>query len=321
MDPPRSTAGAPLEALLELVQTLKRSLAERREAPAGPWVEEVAEDLRAGRRRGWYYPPETGGGLAFYATRAVAAFGHVHVGPESGADERALQLATALLDGLPAEVGSIDVGFTGLEAEAERRLLDRLSTRPGSTKIERQAVERSLGPSDGVEPPGRPADLLQVPLTDVTVEALAELDRRAFAGTVDELLVGPSFEDHFRVMEALLSNRLGLFLGNASCALLVPQPPRLVGIFLAAEQSPRHAVLLSFMVDPADRGRGYARYLMRWGLRALWALGYSSVHLWVTVANVPARTLYESMGFRPIASAAIYRWERGVAEPQPHSAR
>ncbi len=321
MDPPRSTTGASPEDLLELVQSLRHALAARREAPAGPWVEEVAADLRSGRRIGWCYPPSAGGGLAFFAARGSNAFGHVHVevGPED--EGRAFALASTLLDRLPEDLLDIDVGFTGLDRETERRLLGRLGQRPGSSLIERQAIERPIDVADALPLGPIPAGLLQVPLTDVTVDALAELDRQAFSGTVDELLVGRTFEDHRRVMEALLSGRLGMFLPDASSALLAPEGPRLVGVLLTAEASPQEAVFLSFMVHPADRGRGHGRYLLRWGLRSLRALGYSKVHLWVTMGNLAARSLYESVGFRPFAYATIYRWERPGSPPQPHSER
>ena len=318
---PRPATGAPLDQLQELVQLVRRELAVRRESPSGEWVEEVAADLRAGRKPGWYLPTAEGGGLAFYSEQASEAFGHVHVdmGPE--AEARALALANVLLDHLREPIRSIDIGWTGMPPDGERRVAERLAARPGSTVIARQAVERALTAADGQELGATPGGLTLVPLTDVTVDALASLDQRAYVGTVDELLVGPRLEDHRRVIESLLVGNLGPFLGEASAALLAPGPPHLVGALFTAEQSPRHAVFLNFMVDPADRGRGYGRYLLHWGLRALRALGYDSVHLWVTDANVPARTLYEETGFRPVASATIYRWERPVSAPQAHASR
>jgi len=80
-------------------------------------------------------------------------------------------------------------------------------------------------------------------------------------------------------------------------------------------------VFVEFVVDPAERRRGHGRFLFRWGLRALSALGYSSVRLWVTSANHAARRLYEGFGLRETASASIYRWARPGSEPQPHSER
>lgn len=318
---PRPAAGAPSEELLELVQLIRRDLAVRRESPTGAWVEDVAADLRAGRKPGWYLPTAEGGGLAFYSGHGVDAFGHVHVSEGPAVEERAVALASTLLERLAPSYRSIDIGWTGLPPEAERRVSGTLSARPGSTLIVRHAVERALTASDGAARSAVPPGLVQVPVRDVTIDALASLDQRAYAGTVDELLVGPRREDHRGVIESLLDGSLGPFLDAASSALLVPDPPRLVGALLTAEQSPRHAVVLDFMVDPADRGHGYGHYLLRWELRALRALGYDSVHLWVTEANVRARSLYDRMGFRPVASAFIYRWERPSDGPQPHSSR
>lgn len=322
MDAPRPTLKAPADELLELVQGIRRALAHRYEAPTGDWVDAVVEDLRVGRKAGWYYPPSlSGGGLAFVQLRDADGFGHVHVGEGPEPEERAVRLAERLLDGLPAPIRSVDVGFTGLAPQVERRVMDRLAAHPGSTVIERVAMERALGPADGTALAQPPDGLHRVPLTDITLDALADLDRRAFAGTLDELLIGSSPEDHRRSMRAILEGGMGRFLPEASVALIVPEPARLVGAILSAEQSPQRAVFLNFMVDPEYRGRGYGRDLFRWGLRALWALGYARVHLWVTVANRSARSLYEAEGLRPVASAVIYRWERPSTDPHPQSSR
>ena len=50
-------------------------------------------------------------------------------------------------------------------------------------------------------------------------------------------------------------------------------------------------------------------------------MGYESVHLWVTDANVAARTLYERTGFRTVTAATIYRWARPASPPQAHLSR
>ncbi len=321
MDAPRSTLGAPSEELLELAQLLRRALANREESPTGAWVEEVAADLTAGRKTGWFYPTSEGGGLAFYTVRGAEGFGHVHVAGAAGAEDRAFRLATVLLEKTASDLTSVDLGFTGLPPQEERRVLERLATRPGSTVIERDAMERTLGPSDATEGRPLPPGLRQVPLSDVTLEALADLDHRAFAGTTDELLIGRSSEDYARILRALMDGRLGRFLPEASAALVTTEPSRLVGAILSAEQSARRGIFLDFMVDPAHRGRGLGERLLRWGMRALWALGYSSVHLWVTRSNEQARRLYDANGFRTIASATIYRWERPPAESHAHSAR
>ncbi len=315
---PRAAAEAKATELEELLQMVRRDLLLREEAPTGDWVEESARSLRSGDPPGWYLPLAGGGGIAFYRRRGPHGFGHVHAGPGSTAGERAFRLATMLLDHLPADLLSIDLGFTGLPPAGEHALAERLGTRPGSTIIERTAMERTLSAADARLAADPPAGLERVPVRAVTLDALADLDWRAFRGTIDELLIGRGVQEYRHSLEALLQNQLGRFLDDASTAIVEREPTRLVGALFTAERNPRRAIFLDLMVDPERRGKGLGGFLLGWGLRALWALGYQSVRLWVTVANAPARRLYEKMGFVPSATATIYRWDRGgsVAQAQ-----
>ena len=299
MDDPLPAGRARLDELLEIVQQVRKALLARDESPAGDWVERTAEALRSGRTPGWYYPVDPGAGVAFYSTSGEEAYGHVHVAEEAGAVDRGERLAIALLEALPPGVRSVNIGFTGLSPAHEGDLMGRLAGRPGGTVLERMAMERSLGLEDGRPPGPVPDHLALVPIRAVTVEALADLDFRSVHGTVDELLIGDRVEEYRRVTAALIDGSLGRFLDEASTALYLPDPPRLVGAILSAERSPRKGMFVNFMVDPEFRRRGYGRYLFRWGLRALWALGYERVHLWVTAANEPARRLYHEFHLEP----------------------
>jgi ribosomal protein S18 acetylase RimI-like enzyme len=321
MEAPRPTRGAPLDELLELMQLVQRELLLREEAPAGQWVEASATDLRAGDKSGWYYPLTEGGGLAFSADRDEASFAHVHVGPGPDALARAEILAETLLDSVPRSIASVSVGFTGLPTEEEDHLLTRLGRRPGSTVIRRYAMERALSTRDGERLPPTPDALRLVPIREVTLDALADLDQRAFRGTTDELLIGSELREYRRVLAALVGGELGPFLDEASIALYRAEPPAVVGAILTCEKSARRAAFLDFMVDPSVRGRGYGKYLLLWGLRALWALGYERVRLWVSASNRTARRLYDSLGFTVTNVAAIYRWDRVPLAPQAQSDR
>lgn len=300
---------------------VRRDLLLREEAPSGSWIEESVQELRSGARPGWFLPLEGGGGLAFYRRRGPHGYGHVHTGPGATGVDRAHRLATTLLDSLPDELASIDLGFTGLSDVAEKELVARLATRPGSTVIARSAMERALSAADGRGPPEPPSGFVRVAVRDVTLEALADLDFRAFRGTTDELLIGGGPSEYLRSIESLLSGQLGRFLDEASTALLEGDPPRLVGALLTAERNTRRAIFLDLMTDPERRRRGLGRFLLAWGLRALWALGYQSVRLWVTESNVAALRLYESVGFVPGTRATIYRWDRVSGSPQAHAPR
>jgi len=321
MASPRPTEGARREDLEELLQSVRRDLRRRGEAPTGEWVEGSAADLHSGAKAGWFLPTSEGGGLAFFARRGPEAFGHVHASEGDDPAGVARRLAISMLDGLPEDVTSIDVGFTGLSGPAEREVVADLARRPGSSTIEREARERPITPPDGDPGIRPPSGLRTVPVRDVTLDALADLDRRSFRGTVDERLLGPRVEEYRHALSAILEGSLGRFLDEASTALLTAEPPSLVGAILTSEQSARTAIFVDLMVDPGLRRKGYGEFLLRWGFRALLALGHSNVRLWVTVANSPARALYDKFGFVTTAQATIYRWERGVSSAQPHAPR
>ncbi|MFY9717205.1 MAG: GNAT family N-acetyltransferase [Thermoplasmata archaeon] len=308
MEAPRSTKGAPRIELEEILQGLRRELLAREESPTGEWVEETARELAFGTKAGWYLPE--GEGLAFFARRAHEAYGHVHVGPGASRTQAASLLAVALLDALPREADSANLGFTGLTPPEEQECATRLAVRPGSTVIARLLVERTLTVEDGGTAPPVPPTLRAVPVREVTLDALADLDHRSFAGTVDAYLVGAGPEGTRLAITSMLEGRLGRFVDEASVALFEPDPPRLAAAILTTEQSIRRAIFVDLMVDPARRRHGLGRYLLSWSFRALWALGYTSVRLWVTEGNTAARRLYDGAGFRTVGAATIYRWDR-----------
>jgi len=316
VEPPRPAHRIARTELEEQLQAVRRALSLREDAPSGDWVESTARELAAGEKPGWAFPLSDGGGIAFYSRRRREAFGHVHAGVGTDLDARARALGEVLLDHLTDAVDSANLGFTGLEPGAERDVVRRLAVRPGSTSIPRRSMERALSAADAGPAPRTPYPLRLVPVGEVTVEAIADLDRRAFAGTIDATLLGEGAEGAKDAIEAMLAGRLGRFVDEASTALVESDPVRLVAAVLSTEQSIRRAVLVDLMVDPERRRRGVGRYLLVWALRALWALGYESVRLWVTDENRAARGLYDAFGFRTIGSATLYRWDR----PGPGSA-
>ncbi|HTP55842.1 MAG TPA: GNAT family N-acetyltransferase [Thermoplasmata archaeon] len=318
MDAPRPTRGAPRPELEALLQSVRRELTRREDAPSGTWVEETAQELAVGSRPGWFLRPEPAGGLAFGSRRGRELYGHVHVDAGPASVERAVALANALLEEVVPTTESANLGFTGLSLPDERTVVDRLAARPGSTTIARRSMERELTARDGGPAPALPSGLRLVPVREVTLEALSDLDRRSFAGSIDALLVGSAADGNREALRAMLDGRLGRFVDEASVALVGGEPLRLVAAVLTTEQSIRRAILVDLMVDPADRRRGVGRFVMTWVLRALRGLGYDSVRLWVTESNVPALGLYDAFGFRTIGGATIYRWDRPASAPQPH---
>ena len=322
MDAPRAATTASNDTLLELFQAVRRELKLREETPSGEWVERSAQEARTGVRPAWFYPPsEDGGGLAVYTRRESKAWAHVHAAAGPAAEERAGRLATVLLESLPPEVRSVALGFSGFDLEQERRVARSLAERFGAQVVERYQMERRLRPDPPAVVPAPPTGVRLIPVRDATIEALADLDARSFRGTVDDLVVGGSLAHYAEMMQGLLDSHMGRFLDEASTLLLQPEPLRLVGGVLCAETSPREAVVQDLMVEPERRGHGEGRFLLRWALRALHALGYSTATLWVTESNRAARRLYDSEGFLRTASTVIFHWGRPDGVPQPQTSR
>ncbi len=316
-DAPRPAREAGVPALLELVQHLRRALLARGEFLGPAWVEEAARDLHGGHLVGWVAgPPAAPTGVAFYSLRPQRAYGHVHVEPGPSAVSDAQALALALISALPESALRMDIGTTGLTPEEEGRLTERLATRPGLTSLRRYALERSVRPEDPAAPVAVPAGFFLRRIRELPMDALARLDWAAFRGTPDESLVADSVEEDRRILEEIVRGDLGRFLEEASTGL-VDDEGRFAAFLLTAEQTPHRAVFLDLVVHPEMRGRGLARFLLAWSMRALFALGHEEVRLWVTAANAPARRLYEATGFLPVLEATIYRYDRAAAPPQP----
>ncbi len=297
------------DRLLELTHAVRQELLQRGEfLPAG-WVEEAATDLKRGALVGWV--ARSGSetvGLGFFSVRGRRAYGHVHMDQAKWDTETAAALIRIIPPHVPNSVERLDVGTTGLSSKGERALGEQLRSDISASVIFRLALERSLTPAD-TKPVEVPPAIVLRRIRDIPLDSLTELDLRAFEGSPDESLIADSFEEDRRVLGELLGGLLGRFLDEASVAL-VTEEGALVGALLTGEQSAHTAAYLDLMIEPSRRRKRLGTFLLLWGFRALWALGYQRVRLWVTETNLPARALYARNGFQPSVTAMIHRWDR-----------
>lgn len=320
---PRPATEARPDDLLELTHGLRRELLARGEFLPSTWVEEAANDLKAGRLRGWIHGANGGPpGLAFFSPRSGRAYGHVHVTAGPNALGRARELLGTLRDALGASDPRLDVGLTGLTETEEDALRASADSGSGESALLRLAMEVRL--ASDLLAPRLPAGLRQVRVREFSLNELARVDWMAYQGTADESLVADSPAEDARVLAEIQQGLLGRFLDEAS-TVLVSGDGGLAGFLFTAEQTPQRGVFLDLVVRPDLRQKGIGGFLLRWGMRALLALGYSSARLWVTESNAPARALYQGLGFRPAGRAVIYRFRPVVGAPasvpQAHSSR
>jgi ribosomal protein S18 acetylase RimI-like enzyme len=316
---PRPASTAASDELAELTYALRAELLRRGEFLPSAWVEEAAGDLRAGRLAGWVLGTRPPNALAFYSPRGRRAYAHAHISPGPDPVGRSARLLQRLVAELPPGIRRVDSGLTGLDEAGEAELAERVGAWPGFSILGRRAMDVVLDGRPRGGPPTAPDGIQRLRVRDVPLDAIAALDWLGFQGTPDESLVAETVEDDRNIVSEIVEGRLGLFLDDASTAL-VTTSGHLVGILLTAEQSPRRCVFHDLVVHPAHRRKGLGDYLVEFGFRAARALGYSEVRLWVTESNAPARALYDRHGFRPALGTLIYRFSREAADgaPQPH---
>ncbi len=73
---------------------------------------------------------------------------------------------------------------------------------------------------------------------------------------------------------------------------------RLAGFTAYYKESLSKGVVLFLAVGHDFRGKGYGYRLMKDALSDLLSMGVKNIGLWVLIENVPARRIYEKLGFR-----------------------
>ncbi len=82
--------------------------------------------------------------------------------------------------------------------------------------------------------------------------------------------------------------------------------------FVLARTAADEAEILTLAVAPAYRGRGLGRALMRAAAARAAEAGASALFLEVDVENIPARRLYEALGFAEVGRRGAYYARKGV---------
>lgn len=123
-------------------------------------------------------------------------------------------------------------------------------------------------------------------LRDIRLEALRDVPT-AFGSTYEREVVRG--ETHWRDR----ISRGGTFLAYLP-ELSASEPAGLIGGY---QQNPATVGLVSMYVRPRARGRGVGEALVATVIDWATAKQATTVHLWVTETNAPARALYERCGF------------------------
>ncbi|MDQ5827780.1 MAG: GNAT family N-acetyltransferase [Chloroflexota bacterium] len=128
-------------------------------------------------------------------------------------------------------------------------------------------------------------------------QGLAELMLEAYRGTVDD--EGSTLEDALKETKATLSGRYGRLLWEHS--FLVEEGCQAL-LCASLVTSFEGAPLLAFsMTRPSHKRQGLAGALILQSARSLREAGHEKLLLFVTEENLPARKLYEKLGFQVVS--------------------
>lgn len=126
-----------------------------------------------------------------------------------------------------------------------------------------------------------------LPMQARHVPQIAALERLCFSDPWNEAAVGGELE-----------NPLSLWL--------VAEQNRAVLGYVGSQMVPPEADMMNIAVAPTARRQGIAEALVLALIRALDAHGVTSLTLEVRVSNLPARTLYEKLGFAAVGLRKNY---------------
>lgn len=126
-----------------------------------------------------------------------------------------------------------------------------------------------------------------VPMAARHVAPIAALEQQCFSDPWSEAAIAPELE-----------NPLSLWL-------VAEQGDTLLG-YVGSQSVPPEADMMNLAVAPEARRQGIAEALVHALEAALREKGMESLTLEVRVSNLPARTLYEKLGFEPVGLRKNY---------------
>ncbi len=140
----------------------------------------------------------------------------------------------------------------------------------------------------------------------------AALIQRAYLGHMDSGL-----NDQYRTVDGaqrFLNNIVrfpgaGTFDPEHSLVLRDPNTAALVGLVLCSRVRSDTGHITQLCIDPAHRGRGLGRLLLRHCATHLLTHGVTRLSLTVTAANLPALRLYEDLGFTTVHRFEAMIWD------------
>ena len=134
-------------------------------------------------------------------------------------------------------------------------------------------------------------------IAETDVHALAQLMLEAYQGTID--YEGETLEDAISEVKGTINGKYGTFLQK--CSFIIENNGKAISATIVTWMDAMNMPLLAFsMTLPLCKNRGMTTFLLKKTMNALVGEGYKELYLVVTEANIPAKHLYEKLGFTAI---------------------
>lgn len=302
--------------LLETLEALSRALGGKVETMPPGWAESTKDGIKEGRiNASISISGGKIGGLMISSLRRNRAFSHLFL-PESGnpdPDARAL-IGAGIKEFNGRGLRRMDLTLSSSSSSKEASAFLEVPSWGFDLKVmDRERMVVKILDTAIPEAPKLPSGYKFGVASDLPLRTLSELDYLAFEASPDKGLVAETIEEDEEGIKALLNGEAGPLIKEGSPSLLASEEDSgqvVVGFVLSMSPAPGMALIADVAVAKAFRGRGLGKALMERALRGLCAKGVTRADLWVTTANLPAKHLYERLGFTTVQREPVFIWTR-----------
>ena len=154
---------------------------------------------------------------------------------------------------------------------------------------------------DAVDQSSGCGNMTRTPFTSEESDRFATVIERTCEGTLD----CPELNDHRSGVQALESHRLSGRHGSDLWSIFSVDGVD-CGILLMSEPEETVREVVYFGVTPEFRRQGFGRAILAWGIQQTESAGGEAVVLAVDERNLPARELYDSLGFEEVEGRIVH---------------
>jgi len=280
-----------------LLEKFRDAVSQSGEHVPDSWVDERLKSIAAGQEYCLGVVGDKLQGILVYGITGSKTYGFIAWGEGKAGREDLLLLIKEYIDRAPQ---TTELRISGVHPGVESELLGSVAA--GFNFSFKRRYEMGLQLKERKEMQ-KPEGFEFKPILEFTDSVLSSLDMKAYEGTVDEHLIAETEEENRVLMKSLLSGDYGPVIADASlCALRDKMPVGMIAVTDLGDD----AFVADIAVLKEYRGTGLGKYLLCNAIDRCIDLKKKRLTLWVSEGNVPALSLYNSLGFERIREGDYY---------------